>query len=263
MNMAIHDWTRIDDGGFHDFHCGWIVHLRESLNNGILPTGYTARAEQIAGPFGPDLLTLHDRVSEPLEMEQNGDGHHANGDGGHESHGGVTTATLPSVRHKVTARTSYVRLRKTVTIRHATGRRVVAMIEILSPGNKKGARPLQQFVDKVVAAIGQGIHVLVIDLFPPTTRDPHGVHPVIWKELTENDDEAAGDPDKPLTLASYEADRLPTAYLEYVAVGDEMSAMPLFLAPERYIEVPLAATYAAAFAGLASDDRQIVENVPT
>jgi len=33
--------------------------------------------------------------------------------------------------------------------------------------------------------IRQGIHLLVIDLFPPGQRDPQGLHKAIWDEFLE------------------------------------------------------------------------------
>src|SRR5947209_2048697 len=56
--MPIHDWTRVSAGTWHAFHLSWIAELQLALNGGILPAGYYAQAEQIAGPLGPDVLTL-------------------------------------------------------------------------------------------------------------------------------------------------------------------------------------------------------------
>ena len=77
--------------------------------------------------------------------------------------------------------------------------------------------------------------------FPPTRRDPQGLHKAIWDEF--EDDEASFPPDKPLTLAAYSAGAIKTAYVEPVAVGDGLPDMPLFLEPEVYVPVPLEATY--------------------
>src|SRR5438105_4478628 len=64
--MPVHDWTRVEDGIFHDFHLAWIGELRKALNRGLLPPGYYALAEQIAGSVGPDVLTLQGNgVAEP------------------------------------------------------------------------------------------------------------------------------------------------------------------------------------------------------
>jgi hypothetical protein len=56
--MPVHGWTKVDDGIFHDFHCAWIIHLKESLNEGVLPDGYYAIAEQHARDRIPDVLKL-------------------------------------------------------------------------------------------------------------------------------------------------------------------------------------------------------------
>ena len=56
--MPIHDWTRVTAGTWHDFHLAWIAEIRNELNGGRLPPSYYAQAEQIAGPLGPDVLTL-------------------------------------------------------------------------------------------------------------------------------------------------------------------------------------------------------------
>ncbi|MGH7226860.1 MAG: hypothetical protein ACRELF_26910, partial [Gemmataceae bacterium] len=56
--MPIHDWKRVCAGTWHDFHLAWIAEIRNALNGGLLPPDYYAQAEQIAGPLGPDVLTL-------------------------------------------------------------------------------------------------------------------------------------------------------------------------------------------------------------
>ena len=61
--MAIHNWSRVDAGIFHDFHSAWVTSLRTTLNEGLLPEGFYALGEQIAGDTGPDVLTLHVKPS--------------------------------------------------------------------------------------------------------------------------------------------------------------------------------------------------------
>ena len=123
----------------------------------------------------------------------------------------------------------------------------------MSPGNKSSRHGIQAFVRKVTAAVDHGIHVLVVDLFPPGPRDPHGVHPVIWSEF--RDEPYTHPANRPLTLASYEAGAVSRAYVQPVAVGEVLPDMPLFLAPGAYVSVPLEATYAAAFAGISRRTR--------
>ena len=56
--MPVHDWNRVTAGTFHDFHLAWIAELRRALNGGLLPRGYYALAEQVAGDIIPDVLML-------------------------------------------------------------------------------------------------------------------------------------------------------------------------------------------------------------
>ena len=63
--MPVHDWSRVEAGLFHHFHHSWIEELQRALNARILPPSYYAMAEQFAGGFGPDVLTLQDSSEEP------------------------------------------------------------------------------------------------------------------------------------------------------------------------------------------------------
>ena len=60
----------------------------------------------------------------------------------------------------------YRRKQKTVTVRHVSGDRIVAMVEIVSPGNKSARHAIRSFVEKAVEALYRGYHLLVVDLFP-------------------------------------------------------------------------------------------------
>jgi hypothetical protein len=233
--MPIHDWTRVDAGLFHDFHQSWAITLRNSLNAGVLPWDYFALVEQnVRGPI-PDVLTL--RLSPGPERVA---------DRGTESRGPVAVATR-APRTRLTRRAevaSYVGKASHVTVRHRHGD-VVAVIEIISPGNKASRAEFRTLVEKSADLIRQGIHLLVIDLFPPGQRDPQGLHKAIWDEFQEEDIELP--PDKPLTLASYDAGPECVAYVEFVGAGDCLPEMPLFLQPDSYVPAPLDATYQTAW----------------
>jgi len=244
--MPVHDWTRVSAGIFHDFHVAWIGELRRVLNAGLLPPDYYALAEQIAGELGPDVLTLQTPA--------------ANGNGSRRELEGAVAVTVapPKVRFTVRAEIDeYALKRQTVVIRHTSNHRIVALIEILSPGNKASRHAIRSFLDKAVSALAHEIHLLLIDLHPPGPRDPQGIHGVLWERLTDSTHEQPSD--KPLTLAAYVGGPVETAYVEPVAVGDALPDMPLFLDPEQYINVPLEATYRAAYEGVPRYYRQILE----
>jgi len=194
---------------------------------GGLPPGYYALAEQVAGGPVPDVITLQLSPKRAQKLE---------------STGGIALATVPPrTRYVVRAESDpYLAKVNRVTIRNPLGK-VVAVIEIVSPGNKGSRATFRAFVEKAVDFLRQGIHLLVIDLFPPTRRDPQGIHKAIWDEIDEEPFELP--PDKPLTIASYSAGLEKVAYVEPIAVGDVLPGMPLFLEPEMYVPAPLEETY--------------------
>ena len=106
-------------------------------------------------------------------------------------------------------------------------------------------------------ALYRGFHLLVVGLFPPTPRDLHGIHAAIWGEI--GDELFALPSDEPLTLAAYSAGLTKCAYVEPTAVGHELIDMPLFLEPEFHVNVPLEATYQAAYRGVPQRWRQAME----
>lgn len=145
---------------------------------------------------------------------------------------------------------------RSVAIRHASDHRIVALIELVSPGNKSSRRDLRLFVQKAVGALSRGQHLLVIDPFPPTRRDPQGVHGAIWAEFS--DEAYAAPPGRPLTLVSYEAAADVQAFIEPTAVGLPLRDMPLFVEPGVYVGIPLEETYMDAFRRLPEFYRDIL-----
>ena len=242
--MPMHDWTKVDAGTFHAFHTAWITHLSESLNGGILPSGYYALPEQHGGRLIADVLTLH--IPQPGSQQPA------------EPKGGVALADAPPrVRRKLSPSPSSRGTRRTLAIRHVSGHKIIALIEIVSPANKDRAAHVAEFADKVETALFSGIHVLLADILTPGNHDPQGMHAAVWQRF---DDEPYTLPaSEPLTLASYVAGPRPDAYLEHVAIRSPLPDMPLFLNPDWYINVPLEATYLEAFRGLPEYWRTVVE----
>jgi hypothetical protein len=216
----MHDWTRVSAGTYHDFHNSWITHLKEAFNDGLLPPAYYALGEQRSGDIGPDVVTLRTENVEP----EDGD---------------------------------FI-AQRTLVIRHASGDRIVALVEIVSPANKHTRQTLDDFVDKIVAALRDGIHVLVIDPLPPSRRDPDGMHGAVWDRLLAGDYESPDD--LSLTLVSYCVKHPITAYVEPFRVGSRLPDMPLFLTPEHYIPVPLESTYMQAWSGVPNRWRRVIES---
>lgn len=245
--MPVRDWTRVSAGTFHDFHGGWIIELRHALNAGLLPRPYYAQTEQFLGPMNPDVLTL--QAPDPTRPA------HAEGPPG------ATALAEAPPRVSLTVQAEpplYTRAQRSLVIRQGSGHRVVALLEIVSPGNKSNRTALRTLVDKAAGALAQGCHLLVIDLLPPGPRDPNGIHGAVWSEIC--DDSYRQPADRPLTLASYVAGLPVTAYVEPVAVGQPLPDMPLFLEPEWYVSVPLERTCEAAFRGVPWPWRELLDS---
>jgi hypothetical protein len=244
--MPVHDWARVDANVFHHFHQRWTIAICDALNAGLLPSGYSALVEQHAGGLVPDVLALERRFR-PSGFD--------------EHSGGIVTATPPKTRLVRQAKVVLAARANRIVIRHRLGD-VVCVLEIVSPGNKSGRAALRAFVEKAIEFLRQGVHLLVIDILPPTSRDPRGTHKAIWDEIEEEAFELL--PGKPLTLAAYVAGDLltgreTTAYIELVGVGDTLPNMPAYIDPNGYVPVPLEATYQAAWATCPADLRELVE----
>jgi hypothetical protein len=242
--MPVHDWTRVTAGTFHHFHQLWITELSNTLNAGLLPEGYYALAEQVAGRPHPDVLTLED-YREPGETAVD------------DEPGGTALAVAehpPQVRYTLEAEASlYAAKADRIAVHHTSGDRVVAFVEIVSPGNKQSRTAVDQLLTKLARALDRGCHLLVLDLHPPGRHDPDGLHAAFWGG------KPSVTPEQPLSLAAYRALEVPTAYFEPVAVGAVLPDMPLFLTPDYYVNVPLEPTYQAAYRGVPARWKRVIE----
>ncbi len=240
--MPLHDWTRVPSGLFHHLRQSWSVRIADALNAGRLPRGIVALVEQRSGPREGDVLAIEARARGPRwDVEA----------------GGVATMEPPAtpIVHR-SEKEIYAGWANRIVLRHHLGR-IVAVIQILSPGNKDSRAALRDFVEKTIQFLREGIHVLVIDIFPPTPRDPLGIHKVVWDEIEDMPFEFP--PGKDRILVSYETGGERAAYIEPVAVGDVLPEMPLFLASGLHVPVPLEPTYQATWDAAPLELRQVVE----
>ena len=239
--MPMHDWTRVQAGIWHPVHGRWLYAIQDALNDGRLPPDHYALAEQLTRQVGPDVLTL--QIPAPHRIPPLAPGR---------------AAARPAAQLLERVKRSKGRraVQRRLTVRHIRDHRMVAVIEIVSPGNKGSRAAFHTFVQKAVGLIDAGVHLLVIDPFPPTPRDPDGVHAAVWRQFRET--AAPRPPDQPLTLAAYHAEDEVTAYVEPFAVGDALRDMPLFLDAERFVSVPLEETYGVAWASVPEVWRAVV-----
>ncbi len=241
--MPIHDWTRDPLGLFHVFHQSWSIRIMDALNGGNLTNSYYAFAERRVSDSEPDVIAVQTQMPDS----------------------GGNTATLapptePRTQMIVRASSeaaSYAARANRISVRHPLGQ-VVAVIELVSPGNKDSRNAIRSFVNKAVTFLQNGVHLLIVDLFPPNAeRDPNGVHKLIWDEFT--DEPFTLPEENPLTLMSYQSALEYVAHLEFTRVGNPLPDMPLFLANGNHVMLPLEATYMATWNVCPLPLRELVE----
>lgn len=225
--MPIHDWSSAESRWFQAFRQGWLGALRDILNVEWLPD---------------DLLALVEEASEALDVWP------ADAAAPHPSVGHLPPGGLEGTKSVSGLQESHGaggrRPSDWLAVRHHEGR-LVAVVAIVSPEDKATEAAVQRFVRAIARLVGRGVHVLIVDLFPPGDHDPKGIHNAIWDELEEED--LAVPADRPLLAASYDAGPIPVTYVEPFSAGDILPEMPLFLEPGCYIPTPLEAAYQAAW----------------
>jgi len=212
--MPMHDWTKVEAGIFHAFRQEWISEISRALNRN-LPSDYYALPKQVAAGFGPDVLTLQGGSEEEP------------GSPSEASTGGAATElrTRPQTRFAAETDAEFYRRKKSsIVVRHVSGDRIVAMLEIVSPGNKSNRQAFRAFIEKACELLEHRIHLLIVDPFPPGPRDPNGIHAAIWEQV--QDDSFQPPADQPLTLVAYECDLTTRAGIEPFAVGQALPACP-------------------------------------
>jgi len=259
----MHDWSKVKPGTYHNFHQLWTSSITNQLNIGILPPGCFAMAEQIIGGPEPDVVALK-LFKDPLATENHLEWRDI-------THGGNAVAFAePKTKPKasmvmiadeasmvmiadeasmvmIADEDRYILKTNRIVVRHELGQ-VLAIIELISPGNKNSTHAIRSIVEKLVQLLRQGINLLVIDPFPPSSRDPRGIHALIWNEITDQPFQLPTD--RQLTIVSYQAAPSKTAWVEPTSVGTTLPAMPLFLRNENYVNLPLETSYQQTWDGL-------------
>ncbi|MCI0681477.1 MAG: DUF4058 family protein [Gemmataceae bacterium] len=190
--MPVHDWTLVEAGIDHAFHTAWVTEIQKALNDGVLPAGFYALAEQHFGRPIADVSTLHtsDPGQEPAPFPS--------------ERGGIAVADAPpKARLKQSVdRPAALTHRRSLAIRHVSGHRLVALLEIVSPANKDRGSSVEAFLEKIMSALDVGVHVTLADLIPPGPHDPKGLHGAMLERLEPAQDTFELLPDEPLTLAT-------------------------------------------------------------
>jgi hypothetical protein len=213
--------------GWESFHHRWANAIADHLDT-ILPPRFFARVEV---HLGNEVAT---DVSEEEFIARPG----LNGAGGTA----VATFTAPPPTFVLPA---VFPPEAAIEVRSADpAARLLAVIELVSPANKRGPNARRAFVAKASAFLQHGIGLVIVD---PVTERHSNLHNELSLEVTGTSDyDFVGD------AIIYAAGYRPTAtettsgveaWLHPLAVGARLPTIPLFLRGHGLIALDLEATY--------------------
>lgn len=226
--MALHHWPnpRVP---WRSFHNHWIVRLVEYLNQDVLPDGFQARPTEMIVGIEPDVLLLQEADQPEAEQWKTRPAELAEA---------TLTATLPPPAELpiVGIYSAY------------DASRLVAAIELVSPGNKDRPEAVQAFVEKVLFLLHDGVHLVIVDVI---SLPGNPVRRSILKRLGLEEQAAeskglwassycslpGGEPQPHLTVREW---------ARTLEVGRSLPTLPLFLrADQLWVMVDLESTYQA------------------
>jgi len=212
--MPLHDWSKVIPNHFFNLQVPWLLSLIERLNKELLPNDlysitqfdFPSTPIALAPPF-PDW----DDWCEQLHSRQH--------------------------RGEWLQHSAVIRQRKT--------HQLVAAIEIIRPQNLQPAKAIRAMTSRIMEYLQSGIHLLLIDLFPPTEPKRVGFHAAVWKKLGHPLDSATTD--QPPEAVSYLVGGTVEAFVQPLSVHGSLGEMPLFLTPKQFVNLPLETTYQQAW----------------
>lgn len=213
--------------GWESFHHRWANAIADHLDQ-LLPQQFFARVEVHLGNEVATDVTEEERLSPP----------------GANGTGGVAVATYIPPAATVTIPTIFPE-EAAVEVRSADpAARLLAVIELVSPANKKSPEARRAFVAKAMAYLQHGIGLALVD---PVTDRHFNLHDDLARDLAGNDLFAmAGAPTiyaasyRPIagdTLANVEGWTFP------LTVAAPLPTVPLYLRGHGFIPLDLEATY--------------------
>lgn len=214
--------------GWESFHHRWANAIADHLDQ-LLPTTFFARVEVHLGADVATDVTEEELVTRPG----------ANGPGGVA----VQTYTPPAATVVIPC---VFPDEAAVEVRSADpGARLLAVVELVSPANKKSPDARRAFVNKAAAYLQHGIGLVIVD---PVTERHANLHNDLAAALAQTDQFAM-----PGTPSIYTAAYRPTAaeppaaaiegWVYPLAVGSPLPVVPLYLRGHGCVPLDLEATY--------------------
>jgi hypothetical protein len=220
---------------WESFHASWATKIADDLTDRWLPPNYIAEEHVHFGPSVEIDVGTFQRDSPPLEEEG----------------GGMVATVSPklwtppasdAVLPAVFPDTFEVRILCT-----DAGPKLVAAIELISPGNKDRARERRAFAAKCASYLSQGISLIIVDI---VTKRRANLHHEILRVMKAGDASHLA-PKVSLYAVAYRPLRRDgkdeiDLWRSHLALGQPLPELPLGLRADLAIPVDLEATYAEA-----------------
>jgi Protein of unknown function (DUF4058) len=218
---------------WESFHVNWAGAIADALNESLLPEGYFAEEHAQLGPWVEiDVATFTDaKLSGPRTGAM---------------------ATLPArawapPAPAMVAPAAFPDAFEVLVFENEGGTRLVAAIELVSPGNKDRAAHRQAFAIKCASYLCRGISLIVIDI---VTSRRENLHNEIMQALGHGTAFALppeatlyGVAYRPIVRDQHEQIEMWPSALE---IGQPLPVLPLALNAEQCLPIDLEATYTIA-----------------
>lgn len=220
---------------WESFHSSWATKLADALTENWLPPGYIAEEHAHFGPSVEiDVATFASEASSPGE-----------GEGGAVATAGRKVWAPPAADGALPAvfpDTFEVRILST-----EAGPKLVAAIELISPGNKDRAAERRAFAIKCASCLSQGVSVVIVDIV--TSRRANLHNEVL--QLLEAGDALRLPGETNLYAVAYRPVRRGggdeiEVWNSPLALGKPLPTLPLGLRADLVIPVDFEAAYAEA-----------------
>lgn len=154
--MPLHDHfhaPRIEEAPWEAFHSAWINTIVRHLNGSLLPRRYRAFPQIHLGPFVETDLATFERVSESQP------------DAPAPTNGGAAACwSPPEALQTLDLELPAQDVFEVRVVDEQAGKRLVAVIELVSPGNKDRPDQRQAFIAKSASYLQEQVSLIVVDV---------------------------------------------------------------------------------------------------
>ena len=213
------------------FHHAWATFIADELNRDALPAGYFAESEISLGPsLEIDVATMESTVP-----------------GAGMSPGAIVVRPPPKPKISVEIDFAHLESYEVRVFQDLGGAELRAAIELVSPANKDRSGSRRTFAAKCAGYLQHGIGVVIIDV---VTARVANLHRELFEVLEVKSRRAPWESATGLSAVAYRPVTLQKrprveVWPESLALGEKLPELPLWLALDLWVPLPLEKSYTA------------------